>query len=181
MFYICENCSIYSENVLCIWNFVLYLRKYSHIFITNLYIFEQLYYIRCCSYIYLTNVILSGSVRHISETRSRNLVENKIVEAGEPVSMIVDTGATKSIINEATYLRLSKTSTPLQSTSAMLSTYTGEKIPVLGELMAPVQYDNQKRFYQYWWFKAKAPICLATTGSQNKLVFNICGKGWKHQ
>lgn len=34
---------------------------------------------------------------------------------------------------------------PLQTTKAVLSTYTGEKIPVLGAVMVPVKYESQQK------------------------------------
>ena len=34
---------------------------------------------------------------------------------------------------------------PLQTTKAALSTYTGERIPLLGAVMVPVEYEGKKR------------------------------------
>ena len=62
------------------------------------------------------------------------------------LNMEVDTGASRSLVGETTYNQL-KTQTdlpPLQSTTAELRTYTGEKIPILGILNIPVCYHNQR-------------------------------------
>ena len=47
----------------------------------------------------------------------------------------IDTVASKTILNEATYGRLRDALGPLQTTKTVLSTYTGEKIPVLGAVV----------------------------------------------
>lgn len=57
--------------------------------------------------------------------------------------MEIDTGATRTVISEETYNKLSD-KLGLRSTTAMLSTYTGEKIPVVGMVMVPVKYENQQ-------------------------------------
>lgn len=59
--------------------------------------------------------------------------------------MQIDTGASKTILNEATYGRLRDALGPLQTTKAALSTYTGERIPVLGAVMVPIEYAGKKR------------------------------------
>ena len=57
----------------------------------------------------------------------------------------IDTVASKTILNEATYGRLRDALGPLQTTKAVLSTYTGEKIPVLGAVVVPVKYHSQQK------------------------------------
>ena len=59
--------------------------------------------------------------------------------------MEIDTGASKTILNEGTYGRLRDVLGLLQTTQAVLSTYTGEKIPVLGAVMVPVKYGSQQK------------------------------------
>ncbi len=82
----------------------------------------------------------------VRETIPGNSVTVEIDIAGKPITiMIIDTGATKTILNEATYKKLSQILPPLTTTSAVLSTYTGENI-------------------QHWSFEVKAPISLAATG-----------------
>ena len=80
----------------------------------------------------------------VCETIPGNSVTVEIDTAGKPITMIIDTGATKAILNEATYKKLSQILPPLTTTSAVLSTYTGENIPVLGEVMVPVRYEQQQ-------------------------------------
>ncbi|CAB4008898.1 Hypothetical predicted protein [Paramuricea clavata] len=58
---------------------------------------------------------------------------------GQPKRMELDTGATKTIISEETYNKLSKNLTPLRKTTVVLNTYTGERIPVAGEVMVLVR------------------------------------------
>ena len=81
----------------------------------------------------------------VRETIPGNSVTVEIDIAGKPITMIIDTGATKTILNEATYKKLSQILPPLTTTSAVLSTYTGENIPVLGEVMVPVRYEQQQQ------------------------------------
>ena len=64
---------------------------------------------------------------------------------GRKNTMEIDTGASKTILNEATYQRLCDALGPLQTTMAVLTTYTGEKIPVLGAVMVPVKYEGQHK------------------------------------
>ena len=60
----------------------------------------------------------------------------------KPVSMEIDTGASASVINEAVYKLISRgePKPQLQPTQAVLKTYTGEQIPVLGMFNAVVAY-----------------------------------------
>ena len=59
--------------------------------------------------------------------------------------MEIDTGASNTILNEATYGRLRDALGPLQTTKAALRTYTGERIPVLGAVMVTVEYEGKKK------------------------------------
>ena len=62
-----------------------------------------------------------------------------------PVEIGLDTGASCSIISEATYKKL-QTQTdlpPMQSTTAQLHTYTGEQLQILGILTIPISYLTQ--------------------------------------
>ena len=59
--------------------------------------------------------------------------------------MKIDMGASKTILNEATYGRLRDTLGPLQTTKVVLSKYTGEKIAVLGAVVVPVIYQSQQK------------------------------------
>ena len=55
---------------------------------------------------------------------------------GEPHKLEIDTGATRTVLNEETYNQL-RAKLELKSTNAVLTTYTGEKIPVSGEVLIP--------------------------------------------
>ena len=61
---------------------------------------------------------------------------------GEPHKLEIDTGATSTVLNEQMYKLCDKLE--LKSSKAALSTYTGEKIPVSGEVLIPVKYQNQQ-------------------------------------
>ena len=84
--------------------------------------------------------------------------------AGKPVAMIIDTGATKTIINEQTYNKLKEDLPPLNPSSAVLTTYTGHTIPVLGELQVPVIYEKQKNHLPALVVRSKGP--------------NLFGRNW---
>ena len=61
---------------------------------------------------------------------------------GKPVVMEVDTGAAVSVISEITYKELFLNLT-LKEVPMGLKTYTGERIPVLGEVVVEVSYQEQ--------------------------------------
>ena len=48
---------------------------------------------------------------------------------------------------------------PLQSSSTLLQTYTGESMKVLGEMQVKVQHDRQER--NLLWSMEKDPVFLA--------------------
>lgn len=78
-------------------------------------------------------------------SQQTKLLHATISTEGDPFTMEVDTGATVSIISDKT-----RSNSPnlqnltLQPSSAKLRTYTGETIPVLGELTVQVEYHGQK-------------------------------------
>lgn len=65
---------------------------------------------------------------------------------GADAQMEVDTGATLSIISRSTYRSLwpSDLAPSLRASSAKLKTYTGEAIPVDGEIAVDVGYKDQR-------------------------------------
>ena len=81
---------------------------------------------------------------HLSGDRKKSFKVD-LELCGRKNTMEIDTGASKTILNEATYGRLRDVLGPLQTTKAVLSTYTGEKIPVLGAVMVPVKYGSQQK------------------------------------
>ena len=61
---------------------------------------------------------------------------------GQQLPMEVDTGATVSVISMETKAKLFPECL-LNSTSALLTTYTGEQLPVVGQLQVEVSYQSQ--------------------------------------
>ena len=82
---------------------------------------------------------------------------------GLDVVMELDTGASCSIINESTYKQL-ESAIKLQAPQSVLRTYTGHKIPVLGEAVVDVRYGSNE-----WWL----PV-IVTKGSGP----NLLGRDW---
>ena len=79
---------------------------------------------------------------------SSNLTKSFKVDlelCGRKNTMEIDMGASKTILNEATYGRLRGTLGPIQTTKVVLSKYTGEKIAVLGAVVVPVIYQSQQK------------------------------------
>ena len=62
---------------------------------------------------------------------------------GKQVEMQVDTGASVSVINRGTHKRLFP-EIPLRKSNAVLRTYTGEDIKVVGRFNTCVRYDDQE-------------------------------------
>ncbi len=62
---------------------------------------------------------------------------------GKPLQMEVDTGAAVSVISTATRDRLFP-DCPLTHTSAVLTTYTGERLPLAGEIKVKVMCGEQR-------------------------------------
>ena len=69
----------------------------------------------------------------------------EIVLGGLKTMMEIDTGASKKILSETTYKRLRDTLGPFRETKAVLSTYTGERIPTVGKALILVKYENQQQ------------------------------------
>ena len=81
---------------------------------------------------------------HCQTEGSNSMVVNLLVNNAE-LAMEVDTGATLSIISEATYRSIwpKDRAPPLQASSKKLKTYTGEKITVKGSVEVDVTYQTQ--------------------------------------
>ena len=65
---------------------------------------------------------------------------------GLDTSMVVDTGASKSIISESAYSQLTETNSNLRLSkpSVTLTTYTGESLEFLGKITVNVRYGSQQ-------------------------------------
>ena len=74
--------------------------------------------------------------------RSSAPIEVDVTANGRKLTMEVDTGAALSIISQATK-ELVFPDLPLHSSKVMLKTYTGEHMPVIGNLHVRVQYGTQ--------------------------------------
>ena len=80
---------------------------------------------------------------HIRRGNKLKAYEISIELCNAPHNFEIDTGATRSIISEETYNQL-RDKVELKSSKAVLSTYTGERISVAGEVMVPVKYQDQQ-------------------------------------
>ena len=78
---------------------------------------------------------------HKLSTRGTHPIKVKLQIQGKPVSMEVDTGAAVSVVSEDTYKELFF-DLPLKIASVCLKTFTGEQIPILGEIAVEVCYQQ---------------------------------------
>ena len=96
---------------------------------------------------------------HLSSDRKKSFLAD-LELCGKKITMEVDTGTPKTALNVATYRKLRDTLDPLQKLKAVLSTYTGETIPVLGTVMVAVKYDNQQQVVQAMIVQGSGPNLL---------------------
>ena len=61
-----------------------------------------------------------------------------------PITMEIDTGASTSLINHDTFIKLFGSASKLTSTSSRIRTYTGEVVKPIGEAELEFTYNNQK-------------------------------------
>ena len=78
----------------------------------------------------------------IGEATRSSPIQVEVTINGQPLTMEVDTGAAVSLISEATVRSLFPRA-KLQPSTAMLRTYTGEPMAVVGELSVDIQYKQQ--------------------------------------
>ena len=78
------------------------------------------------------------------------------------LQMEVDTGASASVISEEVYGRLwnREDAPPLRPTMVTLSTYTGEKLALLGSISVDVQYQEQRRTLSLLVVAGSGPMLL---------------------
>ena len=86
--------------------------------------------------------VYAATMYHIRGQSKPKAFEVTVELCGEPHKLEIDTGATRTVLNEETYNKL-RDKLELKNSKAILSTYTGEKIPVSGEVLIPVKYQNQ--------------------------------------
>ena len=88
------------------------------------------------------------SMYHVRSSHSPIMIELKL--NGTPISMELDTGAGNSIVSKSTYYQLWPESKrpPLQTSTVLLKTYTGEKLQVLGVTDVVAEYQQQSERMQ---------------------------------
>ena len=82
----------------------------------------------------------------ISEPRYSPMVVKPTVD-GVELKMELDTGATVSLESERVWKEVFK-KCPLEKCQTLLRTYTGERLPVLGQLNVTVEYEDEVRFVE---------------------------------
>ena len=95
------------------------------------------------------------------EERSPPIVVRVCVN-GVELDMEVDTGASVSLMSEDSYSKLFP-NCPLNATQVRLQTYLGEAIPVIGSLVAHVEYQGQQADLPLMVIKGKGPTLLGRT------------------
>ena len=98
-------------------------------------------------------------VHHIGKNCTNRPIMVEVKIAGRIVPMEVDTGSVVSIISEKTYKKRFS-DMPLTKSSILLSTYTKEKIAVLGKLTEQVEYEKQKKRLSVVVIKGEGPSLL---------------------
>ena len=76
-------------------------------------------------------------------SRTQQPLEVPVEIEGRSLIMELDTGASVTLISESVFNKLCLDK-PLQSSSSRLSTYSGEKLPVLGQLQVNVTCGDQQ-------------------------------------
>ena len=78
------------------------------------------------------------------KSENRKEIKVKLKIGSLPLEMELDTGASVSLVPESLYNKELRDTAPLMSSSVILRTYTGQAIPILGELTVQVEYGSQK-------------------------------------
>ena len=104
---------------------------------------------------------------HLEDVTLPRATENPYVVtltvAGKPLQFEIDTGASLSLVSEATYHELWP-NTPLHDSNVSLRTYTGTPLKILGVMKATVSYSQQS---------ATLPLLvIAGTGA------SLMGRNW---
>ena len=103
--------------------------------------------------------VYAATMYHIRGQSKPKAFEVTVELSGEPHRLEIDTAATRTVLNEETYNNL-RDKLELKTSEAALSTYTGEKIPVLGEVRIPVKYQNQQHNLPVMAVKSPGPNLL---------------------
>ena len=89
-------------------------------------------------------------------TPARRPIMVELVLNGRTLSMQVDTGAAVSLISSATFNRLFPNAT-LSKSGALLTTYTGEQIPLAGQTEVEVSHNKQCQRLTVYVTKGEGP------------------------
>ena len=103
--------------------------------------------------------VYASTIDHIRGQSKPKAFEETVELCGEPHKLEIVTGSTRTLLKEETYKRL-REKLELKSWKAATSTYTGEKIPVLGEVLIPVKYQTQQHNLPAMVVKSPGPNLL---------------------
>ena len=96
---------------------------------------------------------------HIVSDNKLRPYEVSLDLCNEPYRFEIDTCAARSILSEETYSKL-RDKVELRCSRAVLSTYTGERISVTGEVTVPVNYQDQQHYLPAIAVKGPGPNLL---------------------
>ena len=117
--------------------------------------------------------VYASTMYHIRGQSKPKAFEKTMELCGEPHKLEVVTGSTRTLLKEETYKKL-REKFELKSSKAAIITYTGEKIPVLGEVLIPVKYQTQQHNLPAMVVKSPGPNLLGRNWLQViKLNLNI--------
>ncbi len=109
---------------------------------------------------------MKNEISSVTENGHRQApYRTKLKMNGQEVTLEVDTGATVSLINEGTWLRLHRPH--LQKTKRRLVTYTKHEVPVLGEVSLSIETDQGE----------KTVKAIVVKGQHS----NLLGRDWLNQ
>lgn len=96
---------------------------------------------------------------HDITEEDRKIIWITTTVSGVKLQMELDTGSALSVISETDYNKLFS-HLPLQKTSVMLKTYTGEKVSPKGKLKVDVVYGDQTHKLELYVLKTAGPALL---------------------
>ena len=103
--------------------------------------------------------VYAATMYHIRGESKPKAYEVILELCGEPHKFEIDTGATRTVLNQETYDKL-RDKVELERSKVTLSTYTGEEIPVSGEVQISVKYENQQHILPAMVVKSSGPNLL---------------------
>ena len=89
-----------------------------------------------------TSSVEEYPLHQLTENSGSNPIELSVDVQGETISMELDTGAAVSLISEGTYNQFFS-DVSLKKSTVKLKSYSGEDIPVLGQMEVFVKYNQQ--------------------------------------